>query len=58
MFLHTDSEDSDQTGQMPRLISVFTGRTGHFLGLVMLRLKLPQNYCKIPKIIGHLKKFL
>ena len=24
-FLHADSEDSDQTGQMPRLIWVFTG---------------------------------
>ena len=27
MFLHTDSEDSDQTGRMPRLIWVFAGRT-------------------------------
>ena len=26
-FLHADSEDSDQTGQMPRLIWVFAGRT-------------------------------
>ena len=26
-FLHADSEDSDQTGRMPRLIWVFTGRT-------------------------------
>ena len=26
-FLHADSEDSDQTGQMPRLMWVFTGRT-------------------------------
>ena len=26
-FLHVDSEDSDQTGWMPRLIWVFTGRT-------------------------------
>ena len=25
-FLHADSEDSDQTGRMPRLIWVFTGR--------------------------------
>ena len=24
-FLHADSEDSDQTGRMPRLIWVFTG---------------------------------
>ena len=26
-FLHANSEDSDQTGQMPRLIWVFDGRT-------------------------------
>ena len=26
-FLHVDSEDSDQTGWMPRLIWVFAGRT-------------------------------
>ena len=27
MFLHAGSEDSDQTGRMPRLIWVFAGRT-------------------------------
>ena len=27
MFLHGDSEDSDQTGRIPRLIGVLTGRT-------------------------------
>ena len=37
-FLHVDSEDSDQTGRMPRLIWVFAGRTCHFVGYVMLRL--------------------
>ena len=26
-FIHADSEDSDQTGRMPRLICVFAGRT-------------------------------
>ena len=31
-----DSEDSDQTGQMPRLIWVFAGRSGHFVGFVVL----------------------
>ena len=35
---HADSEDSDQTGRMPRLIWVFAGRTGHFVGFVMRRL--------------------
>ena len=38
MFLHADSEDSDQTGRMHRLISVFAGRNGHFIGFVMWRL--------------------
>ena len=32
-FLHADSEDSDQTGQMPRLICVFAGRTHTLLVL-------------------------
>ena len=31
-YLHADSEDSDQTGRMPRLIWVFAGRTCHFVG--------------------------
>ena len=38
-FPHVDSEDSDQTGQMPMLISVFAGRTCYFVGLVVRRLK-------------------
>ena len=37
-FLHLDSEDSDQTGRMPRLIWVFAGRTCHCVGFVMSRL--------------------
>ena len=37
-FRHADSEDSDQTGWMPRLIWVFAGRTNHFVGFVMRRL--------------------
>ena len=32
------SKDSDQTGQMPRLIWVFAGRTCHFVGFVMAQL--------------------
>ena len=36
MLPHADSEDSDPTGQMPRLIRVFAGRTGDFVGFVML----------------------
>ena len=34
MFLHADSEDTGQTGRMPRLIWVFTGHTGHCVGFV------------------------
>ena len=32
-FLHADSEDSDQTGRMPRLIWAFAGRTAMLLVL-------------------------
>ena len=38
--LWAHSEDSDQTRQMPRLIWVYIGCTGHFAGFVMRRLKL------------------
>ena len=37
-FLNADSEDSNQTGQMPRLIWDFAGRSD-FVGFVMRRLK-------------------
>ena len=43
-FLHADSEDSDQTGQMPRLIWVFAGRTCHFVGFVMGWLVYSKQY--------------
>ena len=33
-------EDSDQTGQMPRLIWVFTGCKGNFVGFVVFQLKI------------------
>ena len=39
MFLHADSEDSDQTGWMPRLIWVFAGLKGNFVGFVMRQLR-------------------
>ena len=38
-FLHADSEDSDQTGRMPRLIWVFAGSICHFISFVMRQLK-------------------
>ena len=34
----THSEDSDQAGWMPRLMWVFAGHTGHFVGFVMRRI--------------------
>ena len=34
-FLHADSKDSDQTGQIHRLIWVFDVRSCHFVGFVM-----------------------
>ena len=37
-FLHADSEDSDQTERMPRLIWVFAGQICHFVGFVTWRL--------------------
>ena len=37
-FLHADSKNSYQIARMPRLIWVFTGRTCHFVGFIMLQL--------------------
>ena len=38
MLLHVYSEDSGQTGRMPRLIWVFAGRIDHFVGFDMRQL--------------------
>ena len=48
MFLHADSEDSDQTERMSRLICVFTGRNGHFAGFVMRRLMYTLQPSRLP----------
>ena len=56
-FRYADSEDSDQTGRMPRLIWVFAGRTVTLLVLswggsyLVIKfdaayLELQQNFCK------------
>ena len=37
MLPHADSEDSDQTGRMPRLIRVFAVCTGHSVGFAVQR---------------------
>ena len=48
------SEDSDQTGQMPRLIWVFAGSTGHFVGFVMRQLKWYSSHKLISKTRANL----
>ena len=48
-FLHADSEDSDRTGRIPRLILVFPGRTCHFVGFVMRRL----DYFPVMEVTGY-----
>ena len=50
MFLHANNEDSDQTGQMFRLIRVFAGRTGHSVGFVVRWL----NLFSFPLLYIHL----
>ena len=66
-FLHADSEDSDQTRGMPRLIWVFARRTGHFVGFVMRRLNcfywdcslhLPKKFSMIKMNQIHLLKII
>ena len=49
-FLHVDSDDSDQTGRMPKLIWVFTGCTCYFVGFVVRRLKCHRT--KLEKLIN------
>ena len=46
-FLHADSEDSDQTGRMPKLILVFAGRT-----LTLLVFSCRGSYIDIETIIN------
>ena len=47
-FLHANSEDSDQTGWMPGLI--YAGRTCHFVGFVMRRLKWNMSRENLPSV--------
>ena len=51
-FLHVDNEDSDQTGQMPRLIWVFAGRT-----LILLDLSCRGSYSEVLKTAVNILKF-
>ena len=54
-FLHADSDNSDQTGRMPRLVRVFAGRTltllvlsrgGSYNSFVTFLIKHCFKYCK------------
>ena len=56
-FLHADSEDSDQTGRMPRLIWVFAGRTV-ILFVLSCRGSNVSSVCKQMKIINELFEIL
>ena len=48
------SEDSDQTGRMPRLIRVFAGRTCQYVGFVTKRLKcFNWLLCFLPKNLNY-----
>ena len=51
--LHADSKDSDQTGQMPRQIWVFAGRT-----LVLLVLSCRSSYCFQRSVTKGRKRYL
>ena len=46
LLLNADSENSDQTGRMHRLIWVFTGSTGHLVGFVVRRIIFRFRWCK------------
>ena len=39
MIVNADSEDSDQTGRMARLICVFAVCSGHLVGFIICKLK-------------------
>ena len=58
-FLHADSEDSDQTGQMPRLIRVFAGRTVTSL-VLSCRGSYPMQYKEqaVSKDVKHYQHFV
>ena len=65
-FLHADSEDSDQTGRMPRLIWVFAGRTltllilsrgGSYYGDLCQRMCDAERELKSPKGLRKCHKF-
>ena len=55
-FLYTDSEDSDQTERMPRLIWVLVGRTCYFVGFVMMRLILLTQIKNVQLICCRCRK--
>ena len=61
-FLHAASEDSDQTGLMPRMIWVFAGHTVILLVFVMRRLTSTQtsikNYATVLNYVPQITSFI
>ena len=57
MFLHADSEESEQTGLMPRMIRVFNGRAGHFVGFVMRWLKYWSHVMRLWYFLSSVNSF-
>ena len=56
--IERNSQDSDQTGRMPRLICVFAVRTCHFVGFVMLRLYQNRHFqCLLSPVIVFVPMF-
>ena len=55
MFLHAKN---DQTGRMHRLIWVFAGHTGHFVGFVMRRLNIKEHTYVIVKYSEYIHPLL
>ena len=56
--LRAQSEDSDQTGRMPRLIGIFSGCASHFVGFNVLWLNQNRHifYDKHQAYMGHVMR--
>ena len=53
-FPHADSEDADQTGRMPGLIWIFTGRMCHFVGFVTRQLNFMMSQYLVWVFLWHI----
>ena len=57
MFLHADSEDSDETGWMARLFRVFAGCKGHFIGFVMSSISHADHLISFDTLVNNVTVF-